>query len=245
VYICLLLTFTTARAVFPDDFTGPGQSDRIMPEVIVRTVPSWLAGILLAAPYAAIMSTVAAFLLMVSSGIVRDLYQRNINPDLSEHTAKTLSYVVTAGVGVVAAACAFYRPDYLQVIILFTGAGLAATFLAPVTLGLYWPRMTRAGAISAAVGGCAAVVVLYVLGRLGLRSHVQLAAAGFQPYYLLGFDPSLWGLSASFLLGVGVSLCTRPPPAELIELVFGRPQSAAATAKPAAGDAGKTAAAPE
>ena len=41
----------------------------------------WLAGLLLAAPFAAVMSTCDSFLLMVSSAVVRDVYQRNINPN--------------------------------------------------------------------------------------------------------------------------------------------------------------------
>ena len=61
----------------------------------------WLAGLLLAAPYAAIMSTVAAFLLMISSSLVRDIYQRNINPKVSPRLLKRISYGTTAVVGVI------------------------------------------------------------------------------------------------------------------------------------------------
>ena len=46
----------------------------------------WLAGLLVAAPFAAVMSTVDSFLLMISSAIVRDVYQRDINPAASEKT---------------------------------------------------------------------------------------------------------------------------------------------------------------
>ena len=65
------------------------ESDRIMPQMAVTLTSDigqgWLAGLLVAAPFAAVMSTVDSFLLMISSALVRDIYQRNINPDVSEH----------------------------------------------------------------------------------------------------------------------------------------------------------------
>jgi hypothetical protein len=35
----------------------------------------------------------------------------------------------------------------------------------------------------------------------------------FAPLYVGGVDPLVWGLAISLLLGVGVSLATRPDPA--------------------------------
>ena len=41
-----------------------------------------LAGILVAAPFAAVMSSVDSFLLLVSSGVVRDIYQQNLKHEV-------------------------------------------------------------------------------------------------------------------------------------------------------------------
>jgi len=220
VYVSLLLVFTAARAIYPTEYTAPGDSDSIMPIMIIRAAPPWLAGVLLAAPYAAIMSTVAAFILMISSGIVRDIYQRNFNPGMDSRTAKIAGYTVTAAVGVVVTLASLYPPDYLQYIILFTGTGLSASFLAPVILTLYWRRASRAGVIAAMLGGFGSAVLFYVLGFFGLRSEVQGLPTSFQPYYMLGIDPAIWCLGASFLLGIGVSLVTAPPPAAKVEPLF-------------------------
>src|SRR5438093_711642 len=59
-------------------------------------------------------------------------------------------------------------PDFLQYLIVFTGSGMACTFLAPTVLALYWRRATRAGALAGLVSGFLSVAVLYVLGWAGI-----------------------------------------------------------------------------
>ena len=84
---------------------------------------------------------------------------------------------------------------------------MASAFLMPALLGCFWRRATAAGAIAAMVAGAAVTLGLYLLGSLGpdaarprpaLRPRTPTSArAGLRPYYLLGFDPCVWGLAAS------------------------------------------------
>ena len=168
IYMPLVITFVCARALYPDDFLH--QPDKSMPAVALRLTADWplLGGLLLAAPYAAAMSAVAGFLLLMSSSLVRDIYQRNINPSVSPRTVRWISYGTTAVVGIIVTVTSLRPPKYLQYLIIFTGAGMACTFLAPTVLGLYWRRATRAGALAALVGGFGAVTLLYVLGWTGV-----------------------------------------------------------------------------
>ena len=82
IYFPLVIIFTCSRVLLPEWDIDP---DRIMP-VTARALTTaaghpWLAGLLVAAPFAAVMSTVDSFLLMISSALVRDVYQRNLNPE--------------------------------------------------------------------------------------------------------------------------------------------------------------------
>ncbi len=226
-YLCLLVIFICARAIFPTEYLremgSEGQPDSIMPAMVRRVADPVVAGLLLAAPYAAIMSTVAAFLLMISSSLVRDLYQRTINPDASPRTLKVFSYLVTALVGAIVVLGALNPPDYLQDIIVFTGAGQGCSFLVPMVMLLYWRRATRQGVLASMLGGFLAVLSLYLLGWLasagwipGLQEEGKIA---FKPYYLGGVDPLVWGLLASLVLGIAVSLWTRPEE-ELVKKYF-------------------------
>ncbi len=168
IYLPLVITFVCARALYPTEYLG--QSDRIMPTLALRLTEDWplLGGLILAAPFAAAMSAVAGFLLLMSSSLVRDLYQRNINPNVSQRGVKWVSYGTTAVVGGLVTLMSLRPPHYLQYLILFTGAGMGCTFLAPTVLGLYWRRTTRAGALAGLVGGFGTVTLLYVLGWLGV-----------------------------------------------------------------------------
>lgn len=215
IYIPLVIIFCCARVILP----GMEQdSDRIMPAMAVTLTSvagvAWLGGLLIAAPFAAVMSTVDSFLLMISSALVRDVYQRNINPQAKEQTIRRLSYAVTAVVGCGAVLGAINPPHFLQDIIVYTGSGLAACFLAPIALALYWPRANTAGAVAGMAGGFAAHLALYVVGRW--------LYGAFRPYSPAGIDPIIWGLAASLIITLAVTLATAPPPAHLVRRYFFR-----------------------
>jgi SSS family solute:Na+ symporter/sodium/pantothenate symporter len=168
IYLPLVVTFVCARALYPTEYLQ--QSDSIMPVMALSVTADWplLGGLILAAPYAAAMSAVAGFLLLMSSSLVRDIYQRNINPTVSPRLVKSVSYLTTAVVGIIVTVAALRPPRFLQYLIIFTGAGMGCTFLAPIVLALYWRRATRAGALAALSGGFLSIFVLYVLGWMGV-----------------------------------------------------------------------------
>ena len=77
--------------------------------------------------------------------------------------------------GIIVTLAALWPPDFLQYLIIFTGAGMACTFLAPMVLGLYWRRATREGALAALLTGFATVAVLWGLGVLGVGADAGQA----------------------------------------------------------------------
>lgn len=215
IYFPLVVIFTSARVLLPGMEI---HSDRIMPEMAAHLTTSagvpWVAGLLFAAPFAAVMSSVDSFLLLVSSGVVRDIYQQSINPKASDRTLKRLSYTTTLLVGMLAMLAMLNPPNYLQTLIVFASSGLGATFLAPVAFGLFWKRMTAGGAVGGMLAGAMTVGALYLTwyameGELG-------------PYNLLGLDPFIWGSVISTGAVVGISLCSEPPDEDLIQRYFGR-----------------------
>jgi SSS family solute:Na+ symporter/sodium/pantothenate symporter len=213
IYFPLVIIFCCARVLLPGWET---ESDRIMPEMAKVTTElinmPWLAGLLVAAPFAAVMSTMDSFLLMISSAVVRDIYQRNINPEASEKTIKRLTYAATIAVGLLAMLAAVSPPQFLQDIIVFTGSGLSTSFLAPVVLMLYWPRFNRQGALAGMLGGFATHVTLYTVGTL--------KSGQVDAYELFSFHPFMVGLFASFTFAIAVTLLTPPPPRHLVKKYF-------------------------
>lgn len=216
IYVPLVFIFCCARVLVPGMEAEP---DRIMPEIAVYLTSgigaAWLGGLLIAAPFAAVMSTVDSFLLMISSAMVRDIYQRNINPDASEGTIKKLSYLCTLIVGSAAMIVAINPPDFLQDIIVYVGSGLAACFLAPVVFLLYWPRSNVQGSVIGMLAGFSAHFSMYVTGAFVNDSF-------FRPYRLLDFDPIIIGLFVSFTVTYLATLATPAPPQELVRRYFYR-----------------------
>lgn len=220
IYFPLLLIFTSARVLLPGMEIHP---DRIMPEMAthltsVAGVP-WLAGLLVAAPFAAVMSSVDSYLLLVSSGVVRDIYQQNIHPDAPEARIKKLCYIVTAVLGFLAVLAVLNPPRFLQDLIVFASGGLGASFLMPMAFALYWPRMTAGGAIAGMISGSLTILTLYTVG--------YLKSGQFGEYNLLGFHPFLWAMAITALVIVGTSLRGQPPEGNLLKRFFGAPSGQA------------------
>ncbi len=207
LYILLLypaiMTLGVVSRVLVPDLETP---DHAIPAVILATVPSLLAGLVLAAPLAAIMSTISSFLLVSSSAIVRDLYQRNVKHEISERTARWLTHVSTFVLAAVALGFALHPPEYLQYIVVFSGTGLAATFLWPTLLGIYWPRMNKAGCLAGMLTGF-------------LSFLTQYAAFGTRSFG--GFDPFIWAVLVSLVVSVGVAWMAAPPSKGVQRLYFG------------------------
>jgi len=214
IYFPLVIIFCCARIVLPGMDLD---SDRIMPQMVVTLTAnigqSWLAGLLVAAPFAAVMSTVDSFLLMISSALVRDIYQRNINPEASERRLKHLSYACTLAVGTAAMLGAVNPPQFLQDLIVYTGSGLAACFLGPMVFALYWPRANVVGCMSGMAAGFLAHLAMYVGGIFANGSF-------FRPYQLFNFNPIIVGLVVSFVTVYVITKVTAPPPEDLVRKYF-------------------------
>jgi sodium/pantothenate symporter len=215
IYFPLVLIFCCARVLLPG---MEADADRIMPEMATALTAAagypWLAGFLIAAPFAAVMSSVDSFLLMVSSGLVRDIYQRNINPNSSEKTLSRLSYAVTALAGIGAVLAVLNPPEYLQNLIVFATGGLAGGFLVPMALALYWPRFNAAGAVAGMLSGCGTHLLLYIAG--------YMMEGRFTVYQFLGVQPFIWDLLGSTLMSVAFTLAGPPSPDRLVEKFFGK-----------------------
>lgn len=224
IYFPLVIIFVLARVLLPG---WEIESDRIMPEMASHVTKlagiPWLAGLLLAAPFAAVMSTMDSFLLVNASAIARDIYHRNLAPKASEARLKAVSVGSTVIIGVVTMVMALDPPKYLQDLVVYTTSGMSTCFLAPVFLALYWRRFNLAGAFGSLIGGLLTYNVLYFVGSYqnGFERMTPLEPGGFHPFLI--------GAAASFVAGVAVSLATAAPSREMTEKFFGAPETSPAT----------------
>ncbi|MBO0995136.1 sodium/pantothenate symporter [Bacillus sp. SD088] len=156
-----------ARVIIPD----LEDADTVMPLLTLEILPPWAAGIVLAAPMAAIMSTVDSLLLLVSSALVKDLYLNFINPNANINKVKKISLWMTAIIGVAVFFLAIQPPDFLIWLNLFSFGGLEAVFIWPIVLGLYWKNANKYGAISSMVAGMGTYICFHLFWPNPLGMH--------------------------------------------------------------------------
>ncbi len=145
-----------ARPVLP----GVKIGDTVMPLLSMKVLPPFVAGIVLAAPMAAIMSTVDALLILVSSALVKDVYLNYIKPNAKDNHVKKVSFSVTAIIGVIVILLALTPPDLIIWLNLFSFGGLESVFIWPVILGLYWSKGNKYGAITSMILGMGSYILL-------------------------------------------------------------------------------------
>jgi SSS family solute:Na+ symporter/sodium/pantothenate symporter len=195
-------------------------TDEIIPRLALLTTKNvwggWgnalFGGLILAAPFGAVMATVSSYLVVIASGLVRDLYQRFLRPHATQREIRLLSYSAMIVVGGIAVAANISPVTYLQSIVVFSGTGAAATFVMPALMTAYWRRATAAGTIAAMLAGAGACFSLYLTGFI--------LTSSFTEYRLLGLHPLLWGLATSLIAGIAVSLVTQPPAQALLARLF-------------------------
>ncbi|MEH7413722.1 sodium/pantothenate symporter [Neobacillus drentensis] len=172
-----------ARPVLPGIKIG----DTVMPLLSMKVLPPFVAGIVLAAPMAAIMSTVDALLILVSSALVKDIYLNYIKPDAEDQQIKKVSFSVTAIIGIIVIILALSPPDLIVWLNLFSFGGLESVFIWPVILGLYWSKGNKYGAITSMIIGMGSYILLdrFYPNAFGLHTVVMPIVLSFLGFIIV------------------------------------------------------------
>jgi sodium/pantothenate symporter len=223
IYLPLICICLCARSLMPD----LEKSDEVIPRMAMSMTEglpggSLLAGIILAAPFGAIMATVSSYLVVIASGLVRDVYQRFINPEATDHDLRTLSRYGMLVVGIIAVALNIKPVAYLQTLVVFASGGAGACFIVPCLMLCYWRRATAIGVGAAMLSGAATMIVFYIAGMLQQPPPIG-PEGGLRPYYPFGMEPLVFGVLVSAVVGVIVSFNTTPPPATIVSPLFDAP----------------------
>ncbi len=125
----------------------------------IAWLPPAVAGIVLAAPLALMMSTADSQLLVSSSAIMEDIYHRFINPKAEERKLVLWSRIITFLLGIVALLWALFFGESVYLFVLFAWGGLGSAFGPLMLLSLRWKRITTTGAFAGLITGAAATII--------------------------------------------------------------------------------------
>ncbi|MBU3071072.1 sodium/proline symporter PutP [Aestuariicella sp. G3-2] len=117
-----------------------------------------VAGVLLAAILAAIMSTADSQLLVCSSVLAEDVYRPLIQPDVSSEALVRIGRITVVLVAIIAWYLALDPERSVLGLVAYAWAGFGAAFGPAVLLSLYWPRMNKFGCLAGILVGGVTVV---------------------------------------------------------------------------------------
>ncbi|KYY74038.1 sodium/proline symporter PutP [Vibrio parahaemolyticus] len=118
-----------------------------------------VAGILLAAILAAVMSTADSQLLVSSSALAEDFYKQVIKPDASSEEVVMIGRVGVIVISLIALFLAMTPDSSVLGLVSYAWAGFGAAFGPAVVLSLYWSGMNRNGALAGILVGGVTIVV--------------------------------------------------------------------------------------
>lgn len=172
-WVAIIFTFLTdaaavtigilARIYFTDagqdaeSVLGVGGAD-VLAMMTEEFLPLTIVAIYIAIVLSAIMSTIDSLLVVASSAITRDYYQKIMKPNIIEKYMTWLSRIVTLVMAMIALsiamAMAYYSPDrQIFWVIIFGWSGIAASFCPVIILSLFWKGYSEVGAIASMITG--------------------------------------------------------------------------------------------
>jgi len=188
-----------------------GNADNVLPEMAQGLLPAFFAGLFIAMVLSAIMSTIDSLIVVASSAVVRDYWQKIKHPSMSDKRLMSLTRRVTLGLSLVSfcvGICIMLvdKENGVFWTIIFGWSGIAATFCPTVILSLCWTQLTALGAKCAMIAGFMSVplfkfAVPPLLDRLGLQTWSG---------YLASLDVLLPSFLVGFAVAIVVSLCDKP-----------------------------------
>ena len=181
----------------------------------IANLPGWVIGLVVAGGLAAALSTAAGLLMVISSAISHDICRRTLFPQMSDKTELRVARGAAAGAVLAAGLLGLFAtalPFVAQVVAF--AFGLAAASLFPIiSLGIFWTRMNKEGAIAAMLTGLITTFSYIVYFKF---------MGGTPDQYLFGVSPEGIGfvfMFLSFAVGIVTALVTAPPPQDIVDLV--------------------------
>ena len=171
-------------------------AERVFIDLSQQMFNPWIAGILLSAILAAVMSTLSCQLLVCASALTEDFYRGFLRPRAGQRELVWVGRAMVLSVALVAIFIARDPDSRVLGLVAYAWAGFGAAFGPVVVLSLFWQRMTRNGALAGMLAGAATVL---------LWKHSGSALYEMVP-----------GVVAAVVAIVVVSLLGRAPPADVL-----------------------------
>lgn len=210
VWVVISLIFAVVvgivgRAYLYPEFLGDGGSETIFMVMVNSMFTPVIAGILLAAILAAIMSTADSQLLVAASAFTEDIYRIVMKKDASEKELVWLGRLAVIAISAIAYMIARDPNNSVMGLVSYAWAGFGAAFGPIIIFSLFWKRTTR----NAALGGMISGGLMVILWK-------QLSGGIFDLYEIVP------GFILSCIVIYVVTILDKEGPSEEIQKEFDR-----------------------
>ena len=150
------------RAYFPDQAVLPNaDTENLFPYLAQLHLHPFLFGLVIAAIMAAIMSTADSQLLVATSSLIRDIYQKLLlkGKDLDQRKLVLMSRMAISVLVVAAIGLREIASDLVFWLVLFAWGGLGASFGPALILSLYWKGVNKWGVLAGFVSGTTITII--------------------------------------------------------------------------------------
>ncbi|WP_028311046.1 sodium/proline symporter PutP [Derxia gummosa] len=142
--------------------------ERVFIELARLLFNPWVAGVLLSAILAAVMSTLSCQLLVCSSALTEDFYKAFLRKNAGQKELVWVGRAMVMVVALVSIGIASNPGNRVLGLVSYAWAGFGAAFGPPVLFSVLWKGMTRNGALAGMLVGAITVVVWKQAGWFGL-----------------------------------------------------------------------------
>ncbi|MEY4083103.1 MAG: Cation/acetate symporter ActP, partial [Pseudomonadota bacterium] len=185
----------------------------------IAGLPYVISGMVAAGGLAAALSTADGLLLTIANALSHDLYYKMIDPNASTARRVAISKALLLVVALAAAYVASQKPADILFLVGAAFSFAAAAFFPALTLGIFWKRATKWGAVLGMISGLG-ITMFYMVttqpwlrGIFGVTSPVQLW------WEIQPISAGVFGVPLGFAVIIIVSLLTPEPRKDIQELV--------------------------
>lgn len=208
----LALLAIVGRVAFPElgeatNVVGRAASETIILHIAANGLPVLGGALLLAAAVAIVLSTGNTFLLIPSTNLTHDIYQRFINPAATERSMLLLQRVAIVAFGGLSLLL-ITQFDSVLAMALYAYALVGASLTPALLAAFLWKRVTAAGGVACLAGGLGTIVGIRLLNTFGVPFTATFDGSEFD--FASSDYIVIPGVLVSVGLLVGVSLLTPP-----------------------------------
>ena len=144
-----------------DIVTGTPNADMIMPKLLQIALPKSLMSIILILVLSASMSTLSSIVLVSSSAISMDLIKGVLAPNMKKRNVVLIMRILCVVFVILSFVIAITNRAGILTLMSFSWGTIAGSFLAPFLYGLYWKKVTKAGAWAGFLSGFLTSIVCH------------------------------------------------------------------------------------